>query len=88
VVGAGPAGLTSALAARRHLHNLEGRRHGPRHHHDTDLGEEAVSDPMSTAISISEPVKTFGPTRTLDGLDVTVNTGEVHGFPRMISGRG
>jgi len=35
---------------------------------------------MSTAISISGLVKTFGPTRTLDGLDLTVNTGEVHGF--------
>ncbi len=35
---------------------------------------------MSTAISISGLVKTFGPTRALDGLDLTVNTGEVHGF--------
>ncbi len=25
-------------------------------------------------------MKTFGPTRALDGLDLTVNTGEVHGF--------
>jgi len=35
---------------------------------------------MSTAISISGLVKTFGPTRALDGLDLTVRTGEVHGF--------
>jgi ABC-2 type transport system ATP-binding protein len=35
---------------------------------------------MTTAISISGLVKTFGPTRALDGLDLTVRTGEVHGF--------
>jgi ABC-2 type transport system ATP-binding protein len=35
---------------------------------------------MSTAISISGLVKTFGPTRALDGLDLEVRTGEVHGF--------
>jgi ABC-2 type transport system ATP-binding protein len=35
---------------------------------------------MSTAISISGLVKTFGPTRALDGLDLTVRTGQVHGF--------
>jgi ABC-2 type transport system ATP-binding protein len=29
---------------------------------------------------VSGLVKTFGPTRALDGLDLTVNTGEVHGF--------
>src|SRR6266511_2821949 len=34
----------------------------------------------ATAISVSGLVKTFGPTRALDGLDLTVNTGEVHGF--------
>jgi ABC-2 type transport system ATP-binding protein len=34
----------------------------------------------ATAISISGLVKTFGPTRALDGLDLTVNSGEVHGF--------
>src|SRR5919108_3332702 len=33
-----------------------------------------------TAIAVSGLVKTFGPTRALDGLDLTVNTGEVHGF--------
>jgi ABC-2 type transport system ATP-binding protein len=32
------------------------------------------------AIEISGLVKTFGPTRALDGLDLTVETGEVHGF--------
>ena len=35
---------------------------------------------MSTAISISGLVKTFGPTRALDGLDLEVRPGEVHGF--------
>src|SRR4029453_14626053 len=35
---------------------------------------------MSTAISTSGLVKTFGPTRALDGLDLEVRTGEGHGF--------
>jgi ABC-2 type transport system ATP-binding protein len=35
---------------------------------------------MSVAISISGLVKTFGRTRALDGLDLSVETGEVHGF--------
>src|SRR5215216_1004993 len=35
---------------------------------------------MATAIGISGLVKTFGRTRALDGLDLTVETGEVHGF--------
>ena len=35
---------------------------------------------MTAAISISGLVKTFGQTRALDGLDLTVNTGEIHGF--------
>jgi ABC-2 type transport system ATP-binding protein len=35
---------------------------------------------MSTAIDVSGVVKTFGRTRALDGLDLTVSTGEVHGF--------
>jgi ABC-2 type transport system ATP-binding protein len=34
----------------------------------------------ATAISVSGLVKTFGPTRALDGLDLEVRTGEVHGF--------
>jgi len=34
----------------------------------------------AAAIEISGLVKTFGPTRALDGLDLTVETGEVHGF--------
>jgi ABC-2 type transport system ATP-binding protein len=34
----------------------------------------------ATAIAVSGLVKTFGPTRALDGLDLTVTTGEVHGF--------
>jgi polyether ionophore transport system ATP-binding protein len=35
---------------------------------------------MSDAISIGSLIKTFGPTRALDGLDLRVATGEVHGF--------
>jgi ABC-2 type transport system ATP-binding protein len=35
---------------------------------------------MTTAIRTSELVKTFGPVRALDGLDLEVATGEVHGF--------
>jgi ABC-2 type transport system ATP-binding protein len=35
---------------------------------------------MSRAISVSGLVKTFGATRALDGLDLEVATGEVHGF--------
>src|SRR5881392_735141 len=35
---------------------------------------------MTTAISMSGVVKTFGRTRALDGLELTVRTGEVHGF--------
>jgi ABC-2 type transport system ATP-binding protein len=36
--------------------------------------------PTTTAISVSGLVKTFGRTRALDGLDLEVTTGEVHGF--------
>jgi len=35
---------------------------------------------VSVAISVTGLVKTFGPTRALDGLDLEVATGEVHGF--------
>jgi ABC-2 type transport system ATP-binding protein len=35
---------------------------------------------MSDTITITELVKTFGHSRALDGLDLTVATGEVHGF--------
>src|SRR5690606_15365477 len=35
---------------------------------------------MSTAIVVSGLVKQFGRTRALDGLDLTVRSGEVHGF--------
>ena len=35
---------------------------------------------MSTAISLRNVVKTFGATRALDGLDLEVATGEVHGY--------
>jgi ABC-2 type transport system ATP-binding protein len=35
---------------------------------------------MSDAISVTGLTKTFGPTRALDGLDLSVATGEVHGF--------
>jgi ABC-2 type transport system ATP-binding protein len=35
---------------------------------------------MDNAIAVSGLVKTFGQTRALDGLDLSVATGEVHGF--------
>jgi ABC-2 type transport system ATP-binding protein len=35
---------------------------------------------MTNAIEVSDLVKTFGRTRALDGLDLAVATGEVHGF--------
>jgi ABC-2 type transport system ATP-binding protein len=35
---------------------------------------------MTSAISVQGLSKSFGRTRALDGLDLTVNTGEVHGF--------
>jgi ABC-2 type transport system ATP-binding protein len=35
---------------------------------------------MGTAIAIRDLVKTFGATRALDGLDLEVHSGEVHGF--------
>ncbi|MGW1344491.1 ATP-binding cassette domain-containing protein [Kribbella sp. NPDC002412] len=35
---------------------------------------------MTSAIAVTGLVKTFGPTRALDGLDLEVTTGEVHGF--------
>jgi ABC-2 type transport system ATP-binding protein len=35
---------------------------------------------MQSAITVSGLVKTFGPTRALDGLELEVGTGEVHGF--------
>jgi ABC-2 type transport system ATP-binding protein len=35
---------------------------------------------MTNAIEVAGLVKTFGQTRALDGLDLTVATGEVHGF--------
>ena len=35
---------------------------------------------MTTAIGVRDLVKTFGATRALDGVDLTVDAGEVHGF--------
>lgn len=35
---------------------------------------------MAAPVAIHGLVKTFGPTRALDGLDLTVEAGEVHGF--------
>jgi ABC-2 type transport system ATP-binding protein len=35
---------------------------------------------MSTTVQVSGLVKTFGDVRALDGLELTVRTGEVHGF--------
>jgi ABC-2 type transport system ATP-binding protein len=35
---------------------------------------------MTAAIAITGLTKSFGPVRALDGLDMTVATGEIHGF--------
>jgi ABC-2 type transport system ATP-binding protein len=43
-------------------------------------GNRMIANAVSTAISVSGLVKSFGRTRALDGLDMTVRTGEVHGF--------
>src|SRR5260370_1101485 len=45
----------------------------------SERSERSISR-MSDAIAISGLVKTFGRTRALDGLDLTVRQGEVHGF--------
>ena len=39
-----------------------------------------IDDHAAAAISVSGLVKRFGATRALDGLDLTVRSGEVHGF--------
>ena len=39
-----------------------------------------MNSQTDNAVSVRNLVKTFGKTRALDGLDLTVNTGEVHGF--------
>ncbi|MFE6285299.1 ATP-binding cassette domain-containing protein [Streptomyces sp. NPDC057877] len=43
-------------------------------------GSAAAVPAPGPAVSVSGLVKTFGRTRALDGLDLTVATGEVHGF--------
>lgn len=43
-------------------------------------GGRCQDSPVQPAISISALVKTFGTTRALNGLDLTVDKGEVHGF--------
>ena len=60
--------------ARRHLRQPDADRR-----HVTGLGGPRF-DAVSAAISVTGLVKTFGPTRALDGLDLEVATGEVHGF--------
>ena len=42
--------------------------------------ELSVACPHDHVIQVESLVKTFGKTRALDGLDLTVETGEVHGF--------
>ncbi|GAA2735232.1 ATP-binding cassette domain-containing protein [Actinocorallia aurantiaca] len=39
-----------------------------------------MNTPVTTPISVSGLTKSFGRTRALDGLDLTVRSGEVHGF--------
>ena len=43
-------------------------------------GADRRVEAMTNAIEVSDLVKTFGRTRALDGLDLSVATGEVHGF--------
>jgi ABC-2 type transport system ATP-binding protein len=38
------------------------------------------TSPMTAAITATQLSKSFGPTKALDGLDLSVETGEVHGF--------
>jgi len=47
-----------------------------------------VTEIMTKSIEVNGLVKTFGPTRALDGLDLALATGEVHGFlgPESLSG--
>ena len=45
-----------------------------------DQPQSSLAGPVTTAISVSKLVKSFGRTLALDGLDLTVRTGEVHGF--------
>ena len=49
---------------------------GPRERSAAYVASTAVAAP----VSIAGLVKTFGPTRALDGLDLEVRSGEVHGF--------
>lgn len=44
------------------------------------MGKSAYLGAMPNAIEIRGLVKTFGHTRALDGVDLTVQAGEVHGF--------
>src|SRR5690606_40311364 len=60
-----------------------GRRRGPSTCPSMADAERAAHDTvarMGSAIEVSGLVKTFGPTTALDGLDLEVRTGEVHGF--------
>jgi len=45
-----------------------------------NVGSMSGADGRTNAIEIEGLTKTFGPTRALDGLDLEVRTGEVHGF--------
>lgn len=68
-----------ANVPKRHVRDLFQPASKPRR---ADLAAPArgKSDTKIPAIATSGLVKTFGSTRALDGLDLTVNTGEVHGF--------
>jgi ABC-2 type transport system ATP-binding protein len=66
-----------------------GRQHPPQHPDPDQVahraGDRRRAHPRSVAgvsdlISLAGITKSFGPTRALDGLDLTVGAGEVHGF--------
>src|SRR5712692_1766724 len=60
--------------------NKEGK-HDPIYSlHVPPLEKRCAMSPITTAIEVVGLVKSFGRTRALDGLDLSVRTGEVHGF--------
>ena len=69
----------SVDAARRAGNGVSRASSNHRHAEGVAPGKAPVHT-MTPAIATSGLVKTYGATRALDGLDLTVETGEVHGF--------
>src|SRR5690606_32348791 len=69
-----PAAATPSLLAHEYMHPLQLVE-------DSQTCEDRDSVPLMPAvIETHQLVKTFGSTRALDGLDLRVEAGEVHGF--------